>query len=252
MSEAGPTLEDRKQACLRPDASVVMRQSWRELVFVHWQNDPDLIQSHLPPGLSVDTFEGKAFVGFVPFLMRNIRPRFCPAVPGISNFLELNVRTYVYDKHKRPGVWFYSLDASQALAVEIAKKFFHLPYHKARMEAKFSGKTLHYSSLRKGCPESELTTANYTPGSPLPAPQPGSLEYFFLERYYLFSWNPGQKQLYSGRVHHSPYPAFEVEVDHLQPKVMEYSDLFPTEGQAPHQVYSPGVDVDIFALERVP
>lgn len=251
MNQPAPTIEDRKRACLRPDAPVVMRQSWKDLLFVHWHCDADLLQGTLPPGLRVDTFDGKAYVGFVPFLMRNIRPRFCPPVPGISNFLELNVRTYVFDEHGRPGVWFYSLDANQALAVAVAKRFFHLPYIRATMEAKRDGETIHYRSQRLLEPEREWTTSSYTPGSPLAEPLPGSLEYFLLERYLLFSWNPKKKQLYSGKVHHSPYQAYSVEVENLSPWVTYYNGLSYLDEAPVHQVFSPGVDVDVFALEPV-
>ena len=83
----------------------------------------------------MDRFGAKAFLGVVPFFMRNIRPRFLPAVPGISHFMEMNLRTYVHDRTGVPGVWFYSLDANQWLAVEIARRFFHLPYEHAAMKS---------------------------------------------------------------------------------------------------------------------
>jgi CofH subfamily radical SAM domain protein len=103
--------------------SPVMYQKWRELLFLHWAYDPLIIQDTLPPGLSVDTFAGKAYVGLVPFFMRDIRPRFVPVVPGISNFLEVNLRTYVHDERGVAGVWFYSLDANQWLAVQLARSY---------------------------------------------------------------------------------------------------------------------------------
>lgn len=250
MTPQGPSLDDRREACLRPDSPVVMRQSWHDLLFVHWKEDPQTVQSTLPPGLTVDTFAGDAYIGLVPFYMRNIRPRFCPAVPGISHFLELNVRTYVYDRHNRPGVWFYSLDANQSLAVLVARTLFQLPYYRASMSAKQAHGTIHYASLRKHCPENERTTVSYTPGEVLPPPGPGSLEYFLLERYYLFSWNAKRKQLFSGRVDHAPYEARDVTVENLKPGVMNHSATLPP-SQPVHRVYSPGVDVDVFALQPV-
>ncbi|MBV8901140.1 MAG: DUF2071 domain-containing protein, partial [Verrucomicrobia bacterium] len=90
---------------------VVMRQRWLDLLFLHWRWDPVEVQRTLPPGLTVDTWEDDAWIGIVPFAMRGVRPRFCPSVPGISHFLELNLRTYVRDRLGRPGIWFYSLDA---------------------------------------------------------------------------------------------------------------------------------------------
>ena len=112
-----------------------MYQRWDDLLFLHWSYDPLAIQRTLPRGLTVDTFEGKAYIGIVPFFMRDVRPSFCPRLPGISDFLELNVRTYVYDEHGVPGVWFYSLDANQWLAVRAARRFFCLPYFDSKMKA---------------------------------------------------------------------------------------------------------------------
>ncbi|MDP4593007.1 MAG: hydantoinase B/oxoprolinase family protein, partial [Beijerinckiaceae bacterium] len=113
----------------------VMFRQWRDLLFLHWEYPVEAIQATLPNGLFVDTFAGKAYLGVVPFFMQKIRPRFLPAVPGISDFMELNLRTYVHDKAGVPGVWFYSLDANQWMAVQIARRFFHLPYEYAKMKS---------------------------------------------------------------------------------------------------------------------
>ena len=112
-----------------------MRQCWSGLLFLHWPVDPAMIQSRLPDGLFVDTYDNKAWLGVVPFFMDRVRPVMLPPVPGLSWFLELNVRTYVHDAQGRPGVWFFSLDCNQPLAVEIARRFFHLPYEHAAMKA---------------------------------------------------------------------------------------------------------------------
>ena len=106
----------------------MMHHAWRDLLFLHWRVDPERIQRTLPPGLTVDVFDGAAYVGIVPFFMCDIRPRGLPAMPGLSNFMELNVRTYVHDAQGTPGVWFYSLDCNSRLTVWGARRFFHLPY----------------------------------------------------------------------------------------------------------------------------
>ncbi|MEM7565301.1 MAG: DUF2071 domain-containing protein, partial [Pseudomonadota bacterium] len=132
-----------------------MRQRWEELLFLHWEVNPDLIQATLPEGLKVDTFEGKAYLGVVPFFMRGVRPAFLPAVPGISDFMECNLRTYV-EGPDGPGVWFYSLDCNQAIAVEVARSFFCLSYYHAEMSAdweddgwlNYQTRRLYKSSLR--------------------------------------------------------------------------------------------------------
>lgn len=245
-----PTLEDRIAATMRPEGQpVVMHQSWRELLFLHWEVDAAEVQATLPEGLTVDTYEGKAYLGVVPFYMDGVRPRFCPAVPGVSNFLEINVRTYVHDADGRPGVWFYSLDANQRLAVWLARNVFKLPYFHAEMSASTSdGETL-YRSLQEGSEESSVY--RYLAGEKLSQPEPGSLEYFLVERYYLFSYNEKKGKLYSGKVHHEPYVVHDVEVG-------EYSD-YPIELAGfgrPGRMYesalmSHGVKVEVFPLKEV-
>lgn len=249
-----PTNQQRLDACQPPhDQSHVMYQSWKELLFLHWQIDPAVIQATLPPGLTVDTFGGNAYLGIVPFYMCNIRPRFLPAVPGISDFLEMNVRTYVHDAQGRPGVWFYSLDANQKLAVRVARKFFNLPYFDAKMTASMNGLTVNYHSQQKD--SHETASYQYTPTEPAAstsAPEySGSLEFFLTERYYLFAYNQKKQQLYSGRVHHNAYPLHQVEVN-------QYSDYpiklagFDQPCRAPdHALMSRGVDVKIYPLQEV-
>ena len=164
-----------------------MFQSWRDLLFLHWEYSVAAIQATLPDGLFVDTFAGKAYLGIVPFFMRNIRPRFLPAVPGISNFMELNLRTYVYDRSGVPGVWFYSLDANQWLAVKIARQLFHLPYQHAQMKSSRTPEgRIRYESLRNGKRANGASCLfEYAPGLELPQPSPDSLEFFLVERYRL-------------------------------------------------------------------
>ncbi|WP_395747976.1 DUF2071 domain-containing protein [Prosthecobacter sp.] len=111
-----PTLESRLAFRERPKRAHVMYQSWASLLFLHWRWNADVIQRTLPPGLYVDTFEGDAWLAIVPFYMRGIRPRFLPAVRGISDFLELNVRTYVHDEEGRPGVCVVLLARLQSTA----------------------------------------------------------------------------------------------------------------------------------------
>ncbi len=119
-----PDESQRLAARIPPAQKPVMHQRWTDLLFLHWEYPLEALQSTLPAGLFVDTFRGKAYLGIVPFFMRNIRPRFLPALPGISNFMEMNLRTYVHDRSGVPGVWFYSLEANQRLAVEVARRFF--------------------------------------------------------------------------------------------------------------------------------
>lgn len=230
----------------------VMYQKWDDLLFLHWEYDPEAIQRTLPEGLYVDTFEEKAYLGVVPFFMRDVRPRFCPSVPGISNFQELNVRTYVYDGDGTPGVWFYSLDADQYLAVKAARMFFKLPYFYASMAAEFDTdkKEISYSSYRRGTDSNLKTFFRYRSVSDTFLAEPGTLEFFLIERYILFA-HSGKNKLYVGRVWHSPYQLTEVEVSALNENVLCLDGFSKPSGTPDHRIMSPGVEVDIFSLEQL-
>lgn len=180
-----------------------MKQRWAELGFFHWDVSPDLITPRLPKGLHADTFDGRAWLGVVPFLMQRIRPIGIPPLPWFSWFHELNLRTYVHDDNGTPGVWFFSLDCNQPLAVEIARRFFHLPYQHAKMHSISSKQSVEYYSQRKNHPSGEAKFIYPRPVAPKSAVE-GSLEWFLVERYTLFSTDP-EGNIYSGRVHHTPY-----------------------------------------------
>lgn len=247
-----PTLDKRLQARQRPvGRSHVMYQSWHDLLFLHWEMDAAEIQASLPPGLTVDTWNGKAYIGIVPFLMRNIRPRYCPAVPGVSNFHEVNVRTYVYDQHGTPGVWFYSLDANQWLAVRLARTLFQLPYYDAEMGHQKSGDHhIDYQSHRKGTDLSMRSNFNYGIGESLGSAEPDSFEFFLAERYILFAYRQNG-QLYSGQVVHTPYPLYHADVQTHDTSLIRLAGFQAPGRQPDHALFSTGVDVDVFAIQKV-
>lgn len=247
----------------RPPA---MYQKWRHLLFAHWSYDPSVIQQTLPQGFTVDTYHGRAWVGIVPFFMRDIRPRLLPAVPGISNFLELNVRTYVIGPDGQPRVWFYSLDANQPLAVFVARNFFHLNYRLARMSAEVfleNGTTIVYRHHHPSTGDaSREMIYRPTRDAPSQTAEPGTLDYFLLERYSFFALQenpqPEGRKYYIGRVHHEPYqyrPA-EIEAGSLDFGPLISAGLpLPSAGANPdqpeHCVYVSGVVVKAWWLERV-
>ena len=181
-----------------------MAQSWHDLLFAHWPVEPSVVAALLPPGLTLDTHEGCAWIGVVPFRMSGIRLRGLPPVPGTSAFPELNVRTYVTDGTK-PGVWFFSLDAANALAVTVARVWFHLPYFRARMRGDASGDDIDYSSVRThgGAQPGEFR-ARYGPTGAVYAAASGTLEHWLTERYCLYAQSP--RGLLRGEIHHVPWP----------------------------------------------
>jgi uncharacterized protein YqjF (DUF2071 family) len=245
-----PTLDQRLKARSKPvGREHIMYQKWRDLLFVHWEFDPEIIQRSLPEGLSVDLYNNKAYLGVVPFFMNNIRPRFCPAVPRVSNFLEMNLRTYVYDRHGRPGVWFYSLDANQWLAVRVARTFFNLPYYDATMQA-HKESVIDYKVSRKGCLSDFDSHFRYTELEELALPEPESLDFFLIERYYLFARNRAGT-IFSGKVYHTPYPLRNVVAEVLKEGAIALAGFKRPNCPPDHVVMSSGVDVNIFAIEKV-
>src|SRR5688572_14419246 len=125
---------DRVTPTLEPDKQVVMYQNWHHLLFLHWEVPVAELRALIPAGLTVDVFEGKAFIGLVPFTLTGVRPILLPPMPGVSSFHEVNVRTYVHHKGENPGVWFFSLDANSRLAVEAARTAYKLTYLHANIE----------------------------------------------------------------------------------------------------------------------
>jgi len=228
-----------------------MFQQWRDLLFLHWEFPVAAIQRTLPEGLLVDTFGGKAYLGVVPFFMQNIRPRFLPAVPGISNFMEMNLRTYVHDRAGVPGVWFYSLDANQRLAVALARRFFHLPYEHATMHSRRTAAgAIRYQSRRQNAesPGCECLF-EYAPGEALPAAPPDSLEFFLVERYRLYAATPGR--LWRGAVFHQPYPLRHATVTAWDEHLLALNGFALTGRPPDHVIMSCGVEVRVFPLERM-
>jgi uncharacterized protein len=239
---------DQREAARHPATArrAVMHQRWENLLFLHWSLDRDLVQRTLPPGLHADTFAGDAWLGIVPFAMRAVRPAGLPAIGPVSNFLELNVRTYVHDERGVPGVWFYSLDCNQPLAVLIARIFFGLPYQHAAMRADF-GSVIDYRSIRRGT--SNPARYVWQPQGPSRISEPASLEFFLLERYHLYAARGNR--LYRGTVAHPPYEFREAGVRELSttPAVLDgFSGLDP---QPRHACHADGVDVRILSLEQV-
>jgi uncharacterized protein YqjF (DUF2071 family) len=181
-----------------------MRQVWHDLLFAHWPVAVDQLRPLIPAGLQIDTYEGQAWLGVVPFRMSGVRPRFLPAIPWLSAFPELNVRTYVVTNNK-PGVWFFSLEAANPVAVAMARYWFLLPYFYARMTCRDDGDGVTYFSQRvhRAAPPA-VFRGHYRPTSPVFQAKQGSLEYWLTERYCLYATD-AQRRLYRGEIDHPPW-----------------------------------------------
>lgn len=160
---------------------------WRDLLFAHWPVPAEAIRPLVPAGLEIDTFDGQAWIGVVPFRMEDVAPRFLPAIPGPGAFPELNVRTYVR-RGRRSGVWFFSLDAASRVAVEGARRGFDLPYYRARMTVQSEAGWTTYRSERadhRGPPAA--FEARYRPTRPVRPVPWASLDRFLTDRFGLFA-----------------------------------------------------------------
>jgi uncharacterized protein YqjF (DUF2071 family) len=179
----------------------VMTQTWHDLLFAHWPVPPRSVGSRLPAGVELDLFNGHAWIGIVPFRMTNVAPRGVPSLPGISEFPEINVRTYV-KAGGRPGVYFFSLDAASALAVRAARLLLNLPYYQASIAVTRRAHTIEFESRRHGEPAS--FQARYEPDGEPFVPVSGSLEYFLIERYCLYHFDR-RGMSYRLDIHHPPW-----------------------------------------------
>ena len=242
-----PAMAQRQAMRERPSTPIVGRQRWSGLLFLHWKVEASAVQATLPPGLFVDTFEGAAYLGIVPFFMERVRPAWLPPLPWVSWFLELNVRTYVHDREGRPGVWFYSLDCNQPLAVAIARRFFHLPYFHAKMRATRRDGAVEYHSQRRGTPT--LSSYAWQPDDDTREAAPGSLEFFLVERYVLFSTDRSGA-LHSGWVHHQSYRISHAVVPEFSVEPARQAG-FDLAGPPISTLCASAVDVSIFALGKL-
>jgi len=182
-----------------------MRQEWYDLLFAHWPVSAAVLRPLVPKELTLDLRQGTAYVGVVPFVIRNLRPRGVPPLPILSHFAEINVRTYVTIDDK-PGVYFFSLDAENLSAVLGARLAYGLPYYKANFRIRRREGTIDYESHRTVRPRPADFHATYRPCSPeLPwRPIDDSLERFLSERYCLYALISGH--VYRTHIHHLPWP----------------------------------------------
>jgi len=248
VNSSQPTEATRLAMRERPAGRPIMHQNWGKLLFMHWRIDERLLRPLIPAQLEIDTFDGSAWIGVVPFTMWGIRAAFLPPIPGTSAFHELNVRTYVHHGGV-PSVWFLSLDAANRLAVWGARKFYHLPYFNAEMSLDQTGKTIRYSSVRRDRrgPPAELQ-ASWSIGASLPETSAGTLEFFLTERYCLDAEHKGR--LYRSRIHHQPWPLQNAELNSLSSTLIESHGL-PTPADDPILHYAEKISVDIWPLKRL-
>ncbi len=234
-----------------PNAPWVMRQTWEKLLFMHWPVAIDLLRPLIPDELAIDTFDGQAWIAVVPFRMRDIYPLGGFAVPWISAFAELNVRTYVI-RDGKPGVWFFSLDAANRLAVQIARHWFKLPYFHADMtcrpaqHAADSAVIDYYSQRTHRGSARAVFEGRYRPVGPVFTAQPDSLEYFLTARYCLYiAAETGN--ILRGEIDHMPWPLQVAQADIVCNTMTQWLGI-DLPNQAPLLHYADYLDVVVWPL----
>lgn len=227
-----------------PTRPWVMRMRWRELLFAHWQVDEKFIRPLLPAGLALDLFDGRCYIGAVPFLMEDTSPRFIPPIPGLHKFPELNLRTYVTANGK-PGVWFFSLDAGSKLAVRCARRFFHLPYFDAKFDIDVSDRVRYRA--HRGAPAAQFD-AIYRPVGPVYESAPGSLDAWLTDRYCLYSADR-LGRLYRCEIDHGAWPLQRAEAD-IRANSLGDSLRIPMHGDLTLH-FAKSLDVRAWLIEKV-
>jgi uncharacterized protein YqjF (DUF2071 family) len=235
---------DRLSVRQRPSGLPLMHQNWGKLLFMHWRVDEKLLRPLIPADLEIDTHDGSAWIAVTPFTMWGIRASLLPPIPGTSAFHELNVRTYVH-LNGVPGVWFFSLDATNTLAVWAARLAYHLPYFSAEMNLEQNGKQIKYLSKRIDSP-AELQ-ATWTIGEPLAESEPESLQFFLTERYCLYAAH--HNHLHRARIFHEPWCLQSATLSSLDSTMIEATGLPKPKGE-PLLHYSEEIAVGIWALEK--
>ncbi|WP_182882610.1 YqjF family protein [Microbispora sp. H10949] len=228
----------------------VMHHRWADITFIHWRYPPEVVQGFLPDGLAVDTFEGSAYVGITPFLMRDVRVPGLPPLPWLSRFPETNVRTYARDARGRGGLWFLSLDAGRLPAVLGARAGYGLPYYWSRMSVSGAGARRSYRCRRLWPGHAGVRCdADVDLGAPVTEAGRSGLADFLVERYRLFTVVAGR--LATAEVEHPRWPLHHARTAGLEQGLLRAVGL-PDPGHDPIVHASPGVSVRIGMWRPVP
>lgn len=225
-----------------------MHQTWEELLFLHWRTPKDLLRPLIPSELEIDTFEGSAWIGVTPFTMHGVRPVLAPALPGVSAAHELNVRTYVVHEGV-PGVWFFSLDASNSLAVLFARLGFSLPYFRASMSLfRDADGTVRFSSERehRDAPSAHFEAAWRRQGETHEA-APDTLEFFLVERYCLYT-DRGDT-LKRARIHHEPWTLQDAHLLSLESSMIASHGLPEPDDEPLLHAQAAALEVEVWPLK---
>jgi uncharacterized protein YqjF (DUF2071 family) len=231
-----------------PDEPWIMAQTWNDLLFAHWPLPPEAVAPRLPATLALDTFDGQAWIAVTPFTLTALRLRGIPFVPGVADFFEINVRTYVR-RDGKPGVFFFSLDAGSALAVAAARRLYALPYHHADFAVTREGERIRYACRRRGATPA-IFEAEYEPAG---EPAPGGAdarEAWLTERYCLYAVD-ATHAVYRAEIHHAPWPLQRARAE-IRTNTMAAASGFSLPDRAPLVHFARRLDVLVWRPELVP
>jgi uncharacterized protein YqjF (DUF2071 family) len=227
-----------------PERRWAMGQSWEDLLFAHWRVPAEEVRRHVPDELEVELHDGSAWLGITPYRLTGLRARGALPLPQLSSFLELNVRTYVRAADEKPGIWFFSLDATSRVAVRAARRTYRLPSFHARMTLEPAGGWFDVECARTA-ERGKVFSGRYRPEGAIFHAEPGSLEWFLTERYCLYTIGAGGT-LHRAEFHHDRWPLQRAEAE------IELASIAPLELRGePLCHYATRQDVVIWPLERV-
>jgi uncharacterized protein len=230
-----------------PVERAVMRMRWASISFLHWSYDVDVVQALLPDGLTVEPYDGRAWVGLIPFQM-TVAPPAGPEVPWLSHFPETNVRTYVRGPNGISGIWFFSLDASRLAAVAAARTSWGLPYFWSDMRVDRTERQLTYRSARRASRPRAQSEVDVAIGDPIPQTELSTFDHYLTARFVLFARYLGR--LWYTRADHPPWSLRRVQVTHVDDHLLTAAGLPAPTGE-PVVHFSDGVDVRVGLPRRV-
>jgi uncharacterized protein YqjF (DUF2071 family) len=226
--------------------------TWEKLLFAHWTVTPETVGQRLPDGFAVDTYDDNAYLGVVPFMMRNVRPAFLPSLPGPldRSFGELNLRTYVEAPDGTPGVYFFNLDADDPLSVGIARSLFRLPYYRAKMSVTQEAESVRFESERthRNVPDCRFNVRYWPDGEPF-TPEPETLPAFLTERYRFYTIDDAGRTYY-GNIRHDPWTLTPAQAEFQINELFE-ANGFAQPGGQPELLYAHRMDVGAGRVYRL-
>lgn len=232
-----------------PSQNWIMRQTWRNLLFLHWPIPVEKLRPFIPASLKIDTFRGSAWLGVILFVIEGIYPRAVSTLSLVRKFPEINLRTYVKCKDK-PGIYFLSIDVGNWASLRLAKRWYRLPYHSAKISFKKEGSSFSCQSNRKGRADIPIIfQGKYAPQSNVFFPKEGTVEHWLTERYCLYSTNNGV-DIYCAEVHHRPWP-LQAALAEISANTLFTPFDFDLYEEKPLAHYSKGIDSLIFNSKRI-